>query len=207
MFKIYNINKGGLLTVIFLVLLIVVLAFVLPKIIIQQLYPLKYKELIFKYSDENNIDPYLVTAIMKVESKFNLTAISSKNAKGLMQLSDQTAMWGAEELEIENFSIEDVFDPETNIRIACWYISTLMKEFDYKLQLVLAAYNGGSGNVTKWLKDKKLSSSGEKLDKIPFKETENYVNKVIKEYNIYNKLYRGNRINKNINREAMTIGE
>ena len=124
-----------------------------------------------------------------------------------MQLSDQTAMWGAEELGIENFSIEDVFDPETNIRIACWYINTLMKEFDYKLQLVLAAYNGGSGNVTKWLKDKKFSSSGEKLDKIPFKETENYVNRVIKEYNIYNKLYRGNRINKNINREAMTIAE
>jgi len=56
--------------------------------------------------------------------------------------------------------------------------------------LVLAAYNGGIGNVQRWLKDKKYSSSGKELERIPFKETENYVRRVNNYWKIYEKLYR-----------------
>lgn len=154
------------------------------------IYPVKYKEYVFKYSLQNNIDPYLVFAIIKAESGFNPEAVSRKNARGLMQISEKTAMWGAKSLELENFDEESLFDPEINIKIGCWYIAALMKEFGNDTDLVIAAYNGGSGNVNDWLRDKDYSDSGTKLDKIPFRETELFVKKVKNYHYVYLKLYR-----------------
>jgi soluble lytic murein transglycosylase len=162
---------------------------IFPQNIMKVLYPLKYNDFVLKYSEQFEIDPYLVMAIMKAESSFRPKVVSHKGAKGLMQLTDQTAQWGAEQLELNDFTIEKLFEPETNIMIGCWYLDKLKKEFNNNLKLVVAAYNGGSGNVSKWLKDKNLSSSGKTLDTIPFKETDHYVKKVIKDYTIYKKLY------------------
>lgn len=91
-----------------------------------------------------------------------------------MQILDITRDWGAEELNLKNV---DIFDPETNIRLGCWYLSKLYKEFG-KLDLVIAAYNGGSGNVKKWLENNEYSKDGENLHDIPFKQTSKYVEKV-----------------------------
>jgi len=154
------------------------------------MHPLKYREIIEKYSSEYGLDAYLIMAIIKVESNYNKDAVSHKGAKGLMQLTDQTAQWGAQKLGMDDYASDKVYDPETNIKIGCWYLNNLMKEFDNNLSLVLAAYNGGSGNVNKWLNDENLSKSGKTLDKIPFKETEQFIKKVMKEYHIYVKLYK-----------------
>ena len=81
-----------------------------------------------------------------------------------------------------------LFDPEINIEFGCWYLNNLLSEFD-DLSLALAAYNGGSGNVTKWLNDPEYSSDGENLTYIPFKETKKYVDKVSTRYNVYKFLY------------------
>lgn len=159
--------------------------------IIRSLYPIKYKEPVLKYARENNIDPLLVFAIIKAESSFNPTAISHKNARGLMQISEITAKWGAETLEIQQFNMEDLYDPDLNIRIGCWYIGRLMKEFDNNMDLVIAAYNGGSGNVNEWLKNKNYSNSGKTLEKIPFKETDKFLNRVKSYYSAYKRHYEG----------------
>lgn len=153
-------------------------------------YPLEYKTYIGQYSKENEIDPYLVAAIINVESRFNKEAVSPKNARGLMQIAEQTGQWGAKELKIEGYSEDSLFSPKENIKIGSWYIKRLQREFDGKLDLILAAYNGGSGNVNKWLKDKECSSDGLSLDKIPFKETENYLKKVKNNYKMYKKIYK-----------------
>jgi len=158
--------------------------------ILKLVYPLKYKELVFRYAGEHNIDPYLVFSIIKAESGFDPDATSRKNARGLMQITDRTGNWGAEKLEIENFITDDLYLPEINIRIGCWYISQLMKEFGNNMNLVISAYNAGSGNVSSWLKNKDLSRDGKELDRIPFKETENYLKKVNKYYDMYKKLYK-----------------
>ncbi len=152
------------------------------------LYPDKYNELVQQYSAEYQVDPYLVMAIIKVESGFRPEAVSPKNARGLMQISERTGKWGAEELSLTDYSNEKLFEPETNIRIGCWYLSVLYREFG-ETELVLAAYNGGSGNVSQWLRDSSLSSTGKTLDRIPFKETEQYLTKVKNAYKIYKKLY------------------
>lgn len=152
-------------------------------------YPIKYKALIENYSAEYNLDPLLVTAVIKAESKFNPNALSRKGAIGLMQIIPKTGRWAAGEIGIKNFEAEDLYSPEINIRIGCWYLNNLRKEFGNNLQLVLAAYNGGSGNVTKWLQNEEYSIDGNKLDNIPFPETRLYVQKVERFYVKYRELY------------------
>jgi soluble lytic murein transglycosylase len=167
----------------------VVLIVIIVNNTVKVVFPVKYKDYIINYSVKNNIDPYLVFAIIKGESDFNPDAVSSKKAKGLMQISDKTGQWGAKVLKYKDYGNNSLFDPETNISIGCWYLRTLYSEFNNDLDLVLAAYNGGSGNVNEWLKDRDLSTSGKSLDKIPFKETENYLKKVKNYHTIYKMLY------------------
>lgn len=172
------------LAIFFIILLIINVYFII-------FYPLSYENIISKYSKQFGVDPYLVAAIIKVESNFDKDAISSKDARGLMQISPTTGKWAAEVLSLEHFTMDRLFEPDINIMIGTWYIDMLSKEFNNNLYLVLAAYNGGSGNVSKWLEDKKYCDDGENLKKIPFKETEQYVEKVMKNYEIYKKMYDG----------------
>lgn len=190
--------------ILFLILLSILTVF-MAKAAMKYLYPLKYKEYVFKYSSlYDNLDPYLVFSVIKAESCFDTNATSHKNARGLMQITDDTSVWIAEKMKIENFKVENLYDPETNIKMGCWYLNNLMKEFMYedgvyiqseeeseRKKLVLAAYNAGRGNVALWLKDRKLSSSGRTLENIPFKETKRYVEKVQKYHLLYRSLYAG----------------
>ena len=153
-------------------------------------YPMSYKNSINIYSKQFNVDPYLVAAIINVESSYDKTAISNKEARGLMQISPTTGQWAAGDLSIEDFSLDLLFEPEINIMVGTWYLNMLSKEFDNNIQLVLAAYNGGSGNVTKWLENDEYCEDGISLKKIPFKETRDYVEKVLKNYKVYKTLYR-----------------
>lgn len=160
----------------------------------KKMFPLEYKELVIKYAKENDLDPLLVFSVIKAESNFDPQATSHKNARGLMQIIDNTGIWAAGKMGIEEFKAEYLYDPEVNIKIGCWYLKSLKNEMyryngEMNNDLVLAAYNGGIGNVQKWLKDKEYSSSGKALDKIPFRETDNYVRRVNNYRKIYKKLY------------------
>ncbi|MEG0050540.1 MAG: lytic transglycosylase domain-containing protein [Terrisporobacter sp.] len=150
------------------------------------LYPRKYSVYVEQYAKQYNLDENLVYSVIKAESKFNQKALSRRGAKGLMQIADITKNWAIEELDLSKDI--DIYDPETNIMIGCWYLNTLYKEFG-ETDLVIAAYNGGSGNVKKWLSDKEYSKDGEKLHMIPFSETDRYLVKVNKNYKKYNELY------------------
>ena len=178
-------NKKSILILSVIIILGGVIFFETNKIM-TLLYPRKYSIYVEKYADEYNLDENLIYSIIKAESKFNEKAISRRGAKGLMQISDMTRDWAIEQLELNNDI--DIYDPETNIKIGCWYLNTLYKEFG-KTDLVIAAYNGGSGNVKKWLSDEEYSKDGENLHIIPFSETDNYLDKVKKNYEQYNKLY------------------
>jgi soluble lytic murein transglycosylase len=171
-----------LIAVVFLALLIIN-----AKNIVRQFYPLKYEQYIVQYSQKYNLDPYLVAAVIKTESGFNKNVRSNKDAIGLMQITPDTAKWAAEKMEIYNFKEDMLYDPQFNINMGCWYINNLETEFEGNTDLVLAAYNGGRGNVQKWLKEH--SSDGKNLQYIPFKETDKYVKKVKVNYKIYKYLY------------------
>lgn len=176
----------------FLVLLLILLLGLQFKNIMGYFYPLKYNNVIAKYSNEYDLDPYLVSAVINVESHYRAGAVSSQNAMGLMQITPSTGRWAAKNMGIPNFKDDMLFNPEINIRIGCWYLNYLKNIFNSSssdIKTVLAAYNSGSSNVSKWLKDSNLSQSGSVLDEIPFKETENYVHKVTADYRIYKLLY------------------
>ena len=150
------------------------------------LFPVKYADQILKYSEKYDLEPGLVCAIINTESGFDPAAESHKGARGLMQLMPATIDWAVENMGIENFSYADIEDPDVNIDIGCWVLNFLAKQFNNNEELMAAAYNAGSGNVTKWLGDTKYSADGEYLDYIPYKETENYVKKVM----LYEKVYK-----------------
>lgn len=149
------------------------------------IYPTKYKDEVIKYSKEFNISPFIIFSTIKIESGFNVNAISVKNAKGLMQITDKTANYIAQNLKITSF---DIFNPDTNIRFGSYYLRYLMDKFN-NLETAIASYNAGEGNVSLWLKNSNYSDDQITLKAIPFTETSNYVKKFCKSYEKYRKLY------------------
>lgn len=137
-------------------------------------YPVAYSDLIVRYSNENDLDPFLVMAVIKVESNFVPDAHSGV-AGGLMQLTEETALWNANDMNITDSY--DYMEPETNIKFGCHYLRHLIDIYK-NIDTALAAYNGGMGNVYSWLKNPEYSDDGVSLKYIPFPETRNYVVRV-----------------------------
>jgi soluble lytic murein transglycosylase-like protein len=99
-----------------------------------------YDRMIEQYSDEFNVDPILVRAVIQVESNFNAQCVSNKGARGLMQLMPETA---------RRYGVTKILDPEQNIRGGVAYLADLLEMFSYDLPRVLSAYNAGEGAVTR----------------------------------------------------------
>ena len=175
-----------------LVIVAVIISLLNLNCILKILYPFSNQGIINKYSQMYNLDPCLVAALIKTESNFNTKAKSSKKAYGLMQITSTTAEWVVAQMGITDFKTNMLYEPKFNIEIGCWYLNNLNKEFNGNMTLVLAAYNGGSGNVKKWLNSAQHSKDGINLHYIPFKETDMYVKKVNVNYNIYLYLYKKN---------------
>jgi len=183
-------NRGrfGLLAGIVLIILAAVIALFAARHLEKRTYRLLYPELIHTYAAEYALDPYLVAAVIHTESGNRRDIVSSSGAIGLMQVMPDTGKWIAEKLGLDEYEENDLYEPQTNIRFGCWYLSFLTKRFEKDRQLVLAAYNAGHGNVEKWLQDPDIAQDGQ-LVAIPFAETERYVEKVQRAYEKYKILY------------------
>jgi len=175
-----------LLWIIILLFIMVIVTF--PRWI-SVFYPQPNRDLVFAAAYEYNIDPYLVFAVMRAESKFETTAKSTKGARGLMQIMPATGRWIAEQQGIKDFDPDQLHDPETNIRFGCWYLASLSREFDDRLPLVAAAYNAGRGKTRQWVVEGQWNGNPAELDKIPFPETRAYVGNVLANYRAYRAIY------------------
>lgn len=151
-------------------------------------YPIKYEYFVEKYSKEYGLDKNFVYAVIRTESRFDKMAVSSANAKGLMQLTDETGLDCAKKLGINDYKSSALFDPEINIRLGCYYLKYLIDFYD-NTNIALAAYNGGMGNVKQWLSDKSNVDENGNLINIPFKETSNYVDRVNNAKTMYDSIY------------------
>lgn len=159
---------------IFITIIIIYMAFLLVSV----RFPVKYYDIIQNYAEVYGVDPVIITSIINVESNFNRNAVSPVGASGLMQIMAPTAVWAAEEIGIEKFDYyEMIFDPEINIKIGTWYIGRLINNYS-NLEVALAAYNAGSGNVSRWLTNPEFSEDNNTLSYIPFDETRFYIIKV-----------------------------
>ncbi|HWQ88914.1 MAG TPA: lytic transglycosylase domain-containing protein [Desulfitobacteriaceae bacterium] len=151
-------------------------------------YPYPYRVTIEKYAELYGVDPLLVVAVMREESRFLPYSESSQGAVGLMQLMPDTARAIAAGLGDETYEDKDLLLPEKNIQYGIWYLVSLRKEFDNNI-LVLAAYNGGRGKVREWIDSNQIDLDKIRQQDIPFIETRQYVEKVLISYQMYIKLY------------------
>ncbi len=183
-------NKGTrfALLIFFFLPVALILLFAGGKTTNNLLYPLEYGDLIEKYSSENGLLPEFVCGVIYTESRFRKDAVSTADARGLMQITEDTFEWAAWRMGDEQSSYLDIFDPETNIRYGCYILRLLLDEFEYQ-DVALAAYNAGWGNVKNWLADSQYSENGVDLHTIPFKDTENYIPNVEKATQRYKALY------------------
>lgn len=176
---------------IFVFIIIIVFILGITRAIIKNfVYKDKYLEYIIENNTKTGIDPYLILSIIKTESNFDKSALSNKGAKGLMQILDSTKEDVIHLFNYDSVDDIDLFDPETNIKIGISYIDLLIKRYNGNYYLAICAYNAGIGNVDSWIKDGILSKD---LNTIyintPYKETNNYLRKVILGYKMYKILY------------------
>ena len=180
-------KKGKILLKIIVISIILFMSIIaINKHMIQILYKKEYSEYVSKYSKEYGVEENLIYAIIKAESNFNPKAVSHQNAKGLMQLMDGTAKEVAKKCQIK-LKGDDILEPETNINLGTNYISTLIDKYG-NIEVALAAYNAGSGNVDKWIKNGVIKADGSDIENIPYKETNTYVRKILRDYKMYMQL-------------------
>ena len=177
--------KKILLTLIFIMLIIMILN---SKFLMKKIYKTEFGEYVEKYSQENNVDPLMIYALIKTESNFDEGATSNKGACGLMQIMDNTAREIAQNTLMEYESGITLYNPENNIKIGIKYFAELRKTFGND-EIALAAYNAGSGNVNKWIEEGIINADGSNIENIPYKETNLYVRKTLRNYKIYKYLY------------------
>lgn len=150
-------------------------------------YPIKYEESVRISSRRHAVEPALIYAMIKTESGFRNGAKSRVGARGLMQLMPQTFTW-LQESKHELLSEDSINDPQINIEYGVYYISMLLQKYADE-KTAICAYNAGPSTVDRWLNDKECSRDGKSLQNVPFDETRNYVNKVMKYRKIYRDLY------------------
>ena len=175
-----------LLTVIIIAIFLIMAIDTIRDQMMKKLYKKDYSEYVSKYAEEYGVEENLIYAIIKAESNFNPNAVSTKKAKGLMQLIDSTAEEVASKNKIE-LTDESIFDPETNINLGTKYIAILLEKYEC-IEVALAAYNAGSGNVDKWIANGTIKADGSDIENIPYKETNTYVRKIMRDYKIYEQL-------------------
>lgn len=154
-------------------------------------HPLYYADTITTYADAQELDPALVAAVILCESSYDPKAESRLGARGLMQLMPDTAEWVAHKLGEDgaDYSFDNLYDPQTNIRFGTWYLGYLSRRFNGDATKIVCAYHAGQGNVDSWLKNPQYSSDGVTLDVIPTQDTATYASRVLRARDIYRKYY------------------
>ena len=152
-------------------------------------HPRAYEDLVRRWARERNIDPFFVLAIMRVESGFQPRVESWANARGLLQLMEGTAQDMARRTGRGRVTAQELFDPSTNVELGTMLMRVLSDRYGGHMALVAGGYNGGSGAVDRWLRERGDLPLDVWVEEIPFGQTRNYVKKVSVDWWIYHWLY------------------
>ena len=153
-------------------------------------YMWPYQNEIVTYARRNNIDPFLVAAVIKNESEFKPGAVSPVGAVGMMQIMPETGEWIAKQMGMDGYSVDSLYNPGINIRMGCWYLSELKYEFKDNLLLMMMAYNAGRGNTHGWMAANGWDYTFGETKEIPYPESRNYVASVLYDRDEYYRLYK-----------------
>jgi soluble lytic murein transglycosylase len=164
----------------------------------QLLYPVKYEKEIVSIAGEHQVDPFLIAAIIRVESNFQSGLVSSKNAQGLMQIMPETAAWIIEQTGLPEVTQQFMMDEEVNIYLGAWYVKSLQNQFRHllenkpvkdRLAVISAAYNAGPGTVRRWVEEGIWDGTYGQTSSIPYGETRHYIHRVVYYYHKYEEVY------------------
>ena len=152
----------------------------------QAIYPFPFLDPIQTWSKERQLNPLLVTALIRQESRFMPQIKSVVGATGLMQVMPETGEWVAGKINLSDYKLDN---PNDNIKLGTWYLNYTHDEYNNNSMLAVASYNAGPGNVADWLNRFGFSDPDGFVEQIPFPETYGYVKSVFGNYWNYLRLY------------------
>lgn len=156
----------------------------------QLLYPRKYEQLVEKWAAAYELDPLLVYAFIRTESGFDPQATSTVDARGLMQMTEETFIWLRSKIAPdEGLLFANLYDPETSIRFGCYYLHLCMERYNGDVATAAAAYHSGWGTVDALLQMEEHSADGETLQGFPYNQMNHYVKKITSCYARYQRIY------------------
>ena len=161
----------------------------LPRPVWEGLFPRAFWDDLKRNCQKNGLDPYLVASLIRQESEFNPAAISRANAMGLMQLLPSVGKSLAKEAKIRRFSRDQLLEPVTNLELGTRYFKKIVDHYDGGVAYALAAYNAGENRVAEWRKNGDFKDVAEFVESIPFTETREYVQAILRNAVLYRLLY------------------
>jgi len=161
----------------------------LPDVVRELALPLAHEDIIRQQADDKGLDPSLLAAVIYAESRFR-DATSHAGARGLMQITPATARYIARLSGGTAFEQGDLSTPQVNISYGAYYLRYLLRRYEQNTVLALAAYNGGEGNVERWIDEARTTRRRFTIGEIPFAETRHYVERVLDVQGDYRKKYR-----------------
>ena len=155
-------------------------------------FPTGFSDDIRVNAETNSLNPYLVHAIIREESSYRMDAVSRAGAVGLMQLMPTTGSILSKQTGFKDYSTQFLYRPEINIALGSLYLKRLIEDYKGNVPLAVASYNAGPNAVSTWISRYGIDEMDEFIEKIPYSETRNYVKKVLRSYEIYERLYGSN---------------
>jgi soluble lytic murein transglycosylase len=160
----------------------------MPRDYWEALFPKAYWSDLKRYATVNGLDPYLVASLIRQESEFNPNAVSRANAVGLMQLLPKTGRVVARQVKLRRYNSSELYTPAINLQLGTHYFRGMVDKFG-GFEYALAAYNAGSDRVQEWLNNGKFRDPEEFVESIPFTETREYVQAILRNASVYKQLY------------------
>lgn len=156
----------------------------------QQLYARKYQAIVEQWAQTYELDPLLVYSFIRTESGFDPDATSTVEARGLMQMTEETFLWLRSKIAPEeDLTFGDLYDPEVSIRFGCYYLHLCMERYQNDVATAAAAYHSGWGTVDTLLQMEEHSADGQTLQGFPYRQMNHYVEKITACYAVYTRLY------------------
>lgn len=162
----------------------------LPRALERLLYPIPYPDLLLPLASARGVDPLLLAALIRQESAFEPQARSPADARGLTQVLPSTGQGIAAALGRTGWEPDDLYRPAVSIEFGLFYLAQRLAGYEHQLYPALTSYNAGDGNAAAWVRDFGLADPDLFVERIPFPETHDYVQRVYANYLNYQRLYR-----------------
>lgn len=172
-----------------MILLLILIMILNSSFFWKAMYPIAYQEEVTRASSYFGVDPFLVLAVVQIESKFVQDRLSHKGARGLMQLMPETAEWANQQSGLNRDPNDYIHDPNDNILLGTWYLAYLLEKYEQDHVKAITAYNAGEGRVDRWLETGIWDGTKERIRDIPIGETRHYLSRVLYYFERYQDIY------------------